>query len=155
VKVCAVCHLRIFPGQAYRKIESGIVELSKKSGRDLETTHSIELIHLLCFPDYLCKPEYGAYDSLVDRAMKHAREEVNGQVREEIKAEIYDEVVDEIGRTCAVCQEEIEEMAAESDRPAPPTPVPYQPFQAPPYQPVPYHAPVPAPHQYQLHNQKK
>jgi hypothetical protein len=84
------------------------------------------------------------------------RKEVVADLREELKAEVYDEVLDEMGRTCAVCQAELEDSVAEDadpivqaasvsgasdfQPPAPPMfpqppPLPPSPFGVPPFPP--------------------
>lgn len=75
------------------------------------------------------------YDSIRDFDRQEIRKKVVAELREELKQEVYDEVLEELGRTCAICQAELEEAEEEDNDPVVqsaivqgPAPLPQPPF---------------------------
>lgn len=138
---CISCQLPIYKGQRAISLEFGQVEQSSKSQRDIIKGYAIDTIHFGCIQDYLGRIDGELYDSIIAHHKQVIRKQVVTELRDELKQEVYDELVDEMGRTCAVCQAEIDEgMAEDEEDMAPivqgamiqgPPPLPPSPFIAP------------------------
>jgi hypothetical protein len=88
---------------------------SEKSGRDIVQSYACDTIHFECIQQYLGRIDGELYDGLIEYHRKKIRKDVEAELRDDLRQEVYDEVVDELGRTCAVCAQELEEAGAEDE----------------------------------------
>lgn len=112
---CIACTCPIFKGQRAISLEFGQVEQSQKSQRDIIKGYAVDTIHFGCIQDYLGRIDGELYDSMMAHHKQVIRKQVVADLRDELKQEVYDEMVEEMGRTCAICQAEIDEGMAEED----------------------------------------
>jgi hypothetical protein len=112
---CLACQLPIYRGQRAISLEFGQVEQSQKSQRDIIKGYAVDTIHFGCIQDYLGRIDGELYESIMAHHKQVIRKQIVIEMRDELRQEIYDEVVDELGRTCAVCHDEIEEAGEEDD----------------------------------------
>ncbi len=146
---CIACHKQIFRGERVLSAEFGTIIQSPKSQRDTIQGYAVDIVHFACIPVYM---GHISGNEMSEAVRNHLRQEIRKEVvtdmREEIKAELYDEMLDEFGKTCQVCQGELDESVHEDSDPVvqsaavvgqqpfqPPTPPALPQFQVPPISP--------------------
>jgi hypothetical protein len=112
---CIACQNTIYRGQRAIVLEFGTVAQSEKSGRDVVKEYASDTIHFECIQTYLGNIDGEMYEAIMKYHKTAIRREVVEELREELRQEVMDEVIDTMGRTCAVCNDEIKEMGAEDD----------------------------------------
>ena len=143
---CTACGLDIYPGHEVTTISRGLVKHSNKSGRCFQDTSSSDPIHadIACHILYLSQRNLCDSGQLVDSLTEMVRARIEPDVKVEIEdeyrqgkmEELREELIDELGRTCAVCNEEIEDVRQAIDE---------DDFIPHPQEPPGFFAPVPIP----------
>lgn len=123
--MCTACGNEIHLGHDSVLVSSGLIKSSKKSGRNYHEEHNKDPVHADIHCQLLYLANLSTHDPglLAETLTEMVRERIAPDLQAELedeftlekRDELREEMIDELGRTCAVCSEDLETIRYELD----------------------------------------